>query len=485
MHTDFDRCYRAVASRDDRFDGWFFTGVTSTGIYCRPSCPAVRPQRRNVRFYPTAAAAQHAGFRACKRCRPDAVPGSPEWDTRADVVARAMRLIADGVVDRDGVSGLASRLGYSERHLTRQLTAEVGAGPLALARAQRAQTARILIETTDLPFGQVAFAAGFASIRQFNDTVRSVFATTPSGLRRAASSALPLPGALTVRLAYRGPFDGHGVLRFFQQRAVAAVEVAGDDSYERTLRLPHGSGVVALQPADGHVRCRLELEDFRDLAAAVQRCRRMLDLDADPVSVREVLESDPALAPIVRANPGRRVPGSPDGDELAVRAVLGQQISVAGARTVAARLVERYGKPLTSPQGPLTTLFPSAETLASADPTALPMPRRRAEALVTLAAALADGTVRLDAGTDRRAAMTALQTLPGIGAWTAEYIALRALGDPDAFPGGDLGLRKGAQHLGLPSDRRGLERHAERWRPWRAYAAEHLWFAAGLTRSTP
>ena len=483
MHTDFERCYRAVASRDARFDGWFFTGVTSTGIYCRPSCPAARPQRRNVRFYPTAAAAQHAGFRACKRCRPDAVPGSPEWNSRADVVARAMRLIADGVVDREGVTGLAARLGYSERHLTRQLSAEVGAGPLALARAQRAQTARILIETTDLPFGQVAFAAGFASIRQFNDTVRAVFAAPPSVLRRA-STAAPVAGALSVRLPYREPFDAPAVLRFFSQRAVAGVEVVDDEGYRRTLALPHASGVVTLQPAAGHVRCRLELEDFRDLGAAVQRCRRMLDLDADPLSVREVLESDPRLRALVRAHPGRRVPGSPDGNELAVRAVLGQQVSVAGARTVAGSLAERHGKPLTCSHGALTRLFPTVETLAGADPHELPMPRQRARALTTMAAALADGTVRLDAGTDRREARAALQALPGIGAWTAEYIALRALADPDAFPAGDLGLRKGAQRLGLPSERRALERHAQRWRPWRAYAAEHLWFAAADTRST-
>ena len=486
MHNDFERCYRAVASRDERFDGWFFTGVTSTGIYCRPSCPAIRPQRRNVHFYPTAAAAQHAGLRACKRCRPDAVPGSPQWDTRADVVARAMRLIADGVVDRGGVSGLAARLGYSERHLTRQLTADVGAGPLALARAHRAQTARILIETSDLPFGQVAFAAGFASIRQFNETVRAVFATTPSALRRGSTAVTPAAGAVTLRLPYRTPYDAADMLRFFAGRAVAGVESTGDGEYRRTLRLPHGAGVAALTPADGHVRCRLELDDFRDLAAAVQRCRRLLDLDADPLSVADALSEDPALRPLVHRDPGRRVPGCVDGDELAVRAVLGQQVSVAGARTLAGRLVERHGKPLTSPHGDLTALFPTAEVLAGTNPAKLAMPRRRAQALTTMAAALADGRVRLDAGSDRDEVRGALQALPGIGPWTAEYIAMRALGDPDAFPSSDLGLRKGAQRLGLPSDTRGLERHAQRWRPWRAYAAEHLWFAASTdARSIP
>ncbi|MFP5369641.1 MAG: bifunctional transcriptional activator/DNA repair enzyme AdaA, partial [Actinomycetes bacterium] len=329
MVEDFEGRYRAVRSRDARFDGWFFVAVTSTGIYCRPSCPAVTPKRSNVRFYPSAAAAQYAGFRACKRCLPDAVPGSPEWNVRADVAGRAMRLISDGVVDREGVSGLAARLGYTERHLHRLLVAEVGAGPIALARARRAHTARLLVETTDLPVSEVAFAAGFASIRQFNDTVRAVFAATPTELRRARKRhGATAPGEISLRLPHRVPFDAASVLGFLGARAVPGVEAFDGGTYRRTLRLPHGAGIVGLSDGGDHVRCVLRLEDPRDLGAAVQRCRRLLDLDADPLAVADVLEGDPSIAPLVRRSPGRRVPGGVDGAELAMRAVLGQQVSV-------------------------------------------------------------------------------------------------------------------------------------------------------------
>jgi AraC family transcriptional regulator of adaptative response / DNA-3-methyladenine glycosylase II len=290
---DFDTCYRAVSSRDGRFDGWFFTAVKTTGIYCRPSCPAMTPKRSNVRFYPSAAAAQGGGFRACRRCRPDASPGSPEWNIRADAVARAMRLIGDGVVDRDGVAGLAQRLGYSERHLHRLLVAEVGAGVQALARAQRAQTSRTLLETTDLPVTQVAFASGFASVRQFNDTVRAVFATTPTGLRdRRRNSKGVEPGRVELRLAYREPCDVATTLGFLGLRAVPGVEEYDGATYRRSLSLAHGQGVVALTPAEGHVRADLRLDDVRDLQTGVARCRRLLDLDADPVAINEALGNE-------------------------------------------------------------------------------------------------------------------------------------------------------------------------------------------------
>lgn len=336
MQLDFDWCYRAVDSRDSRFDGWFYTAVTSTGIYCRPSCPARTPLRRNVRFYRSAAAAQSAGFRACRRCRPDAVPGSPEWDIRADVVARAMRLIADGVVDRDGVPGLAQRLGYTERHLHRMLTAEVGAGPLALARAQRAQAARVLIETTRLGLAEVAFAAGFGSVRQFNDTVRLVYGVPPSALRGATGRSHNGENAetVTLRLAYRTPLHAESLLGFLGARALPGVEALDGYAYRRALRLPHGPAVVALAAAGGHIRARVRLADVRDLSPAVARCRRLLDLDADPVAVDAALAADPALAASVAGQPGVRVPRAVDGFELAVRAVVGQQVSVAGARTV-------------------------------------------------------------------------------------------------------------------------------------------------------
>jgi len=286
VHEDFERCYRAVQSKDARFDGWFVTAVLTTRIYCRPSCPVRPPFARNVRFLPTAAAAQREGFRACKRCRPDASPGSPEWNVRGDVVARAMRLIADGTVDREGVGGLAARVGYTTRQLERLLQAEVGAGPLALARAQRTQTARVLIETTDLPFGDVAFAAGFSSIRQFNDTVRLVFENTPSALRKRAAARFgsdgTSPGALSLRLPVRTPFAYEGVFGHLAAGAVPGCEEARDGAYRRTLRLPSGSAVVTLTPAVDHVRCQLVLDDFRDLTTAIARCRRLLDLDADP-----------------------------------------------------------------------------------------------------------------------------------------------------------------------------------------------------------
>jgi AraC family transcriptional regulator of adaptative response / DNA-3-methyladenine glycosylase II len=494
---DFDQCYRAVRSKDARFDGWFVTAVTSTGIYCRPSCPAMTPKRANVRFLPSAAAAQRAGFRACKRCRPDASPGSPEWNLRADAVGRAMRLIRDGAVEREGVPGLARRLGFSERHLHRQLVAELGAGPLALARAQRAQTARLLIETTTLPFTDVAFAAGFPSIRQFNETVREVFATTPTELRRGATSAngtrpstngahanggsAPAgPPVLTLRLRHRAPLDTSGLLAFLGARAVPGVEAwdptDGNGTYRRVLALPHGPGVVALAPSavrdtGDHVHCELRLGDLRDLAAAVQRCRRLLDLDADPVAVDDALAADPLLAPLVRRAPGRRVPGAVDGAELAVRAVLGQQVSVAGARTLAGRLTAALGEPL--PDGladeALTHAFPTAHALAAVDPAELPLTRARAHALVTLCGAIAadEGPLVLDPGADRDATRERLLMLPGIGPWTAEYVAMRALGDPDAFPATDLGVLEAIERLG--------DADPERWRPWRAYAVQHLW----------
>src|SRR5580693_1117891 len=317
IHLDTERCVRAVQSKDARFDGWFFTAVLTTGIYCRPSCPVVPPKPEHMRFFPSAAAAQQAGFRACKRCRPDASPGSPEWDVRADLVARAMRLIADGVIDDGGVPALARRLGYSVRQVERQLVAELGAGPLALARAQRAQTARLLIETTALPMGDVAFAAGFASIRTFNDTVREVFALSPSQLRDRASrgQAPAAAGVLSLRLPFRAPLQPDNLFGHLAATAVPGVEEWRDGAYRRTLRLPHGHGIVSLRPQPDHVSCQLRLTDLRDLASAISRCRRLLDLDADPVAVADLLGQDDVLVQLVRKAPGRRVPRTVDAAE--------------------------------------------------------------------------------------------------------------------------------------------------------------------------
>ncbi|MEV0603249.1 AlkA N-terminal domain-containing protein [Streptomyces sp. NPDC050315] len=488
MHTDTERCVRAVQSKDARFDGWFFTAVTTTKIYCRPSCPVVPPKPANMRFYPSAAAAQQAGFRACKRCRPDASPGSPQWNERADAVARAMRLIGDGVVDRDGVPGLAARLGYSPRQVERQLLAELGAGPLALARAQRAQTARLLIETSALPMAEIAFAAGFASIRTFNDTVREVFALSPSELRqRARPAARPVDGGtggtgdapalttLALRLPFRKPLCPDNLFGHLAATAVPGVEEWRDGAYRRTLRLPYGHGIVALTPRPEHIDCRLSLTDLRDLAGAIARCRRMLDLDADPEAVDALLADDPVLAPLIAKAPGRRVPRTVDADEFAVRAVIGQQVSTAAARTHAGRLAAAYGEPIEDPEGGLTHLFPSVAALAELDPETLAMPRTRRATLTGLVAALADGDLQLGPGSDREEARARLAALPGFGPWTVECIAMRALGDPDAFTATDLGMRRAAQGLGLPGTPAALLARAAAWRPWRAYAVQYLW----------
>ncbi|MEV5873016.1 AlkA N-terminal domain-containing protein [Streptomyces sp. NPDC052101] len=475
---DEDSRYEAVRSRDGRFDGAFFFAVETTGIYCRPSCPAVTPKRHNVRFFPTAAAAQGSGFRACRRCRPDAVPGSAEWNVRADAVGRAMRLIADGVVDREGVAGLAARLGYSARQVQRQLTAELGAGPVALARAQRAHTARVLLQTTGLPVTEIAFASGFASVRQFNDTVREVYASTPTELRAAApggrgaargrdtaggrGAGRAAPGAgIPLRLAYRGPYQAAAVFDQLAKEAVTGVEevsgTPGDRTYRRTLRLPYGTGIAAVDERTrtvktgtgtrpgGWLDARLHLTDPRDLTTAVQRLRRLFDLDADPYAVDERLGGDPRLGPLVAARPGLRSPGAVDPLEPAVRALAGRE----GAE----ELVRRYGKVLDSPCGSLTHLFPEPAALAEAEPHG---------PLGALAAALADGTVRLDPGADRDDAQEALLALPGMDPATVAALRVRALGDPDVAP-------PGAE---LPDD----------WRPWRSYAVQHLRVAGEWSR---
>lgn len=471
---DDDHCYRAIQSRDSRFDGWFVTAVRTTHIYCRPSCPAITPKRPNVEFFRAAATAQAHGYRACKRCRPDASPGSPEWNTRADVVGRAMRLIADGLVDREGVGALATRLGYSERQVNRLLVAEVGSSPLALARAQRAQTARILIETTTLPITDVAFAAGFQSVRQFNDTVREVYAASPTDMR-AAKSPIPASGPLTVRLACREPFDGDALLAFLAVRAVPGVESVEGATYRRSLRLARGLGVVSITVCGAAVTCALMLDDVADVQVAVQRTRRLFDLDCDPATIRDHLGAHPLLAPLVEKRPGLRAPGHPDGTELLVRAVLGQQISVAGARTLAGRLVAAHGQPLAEPIGGVTHAFPSAATIAGLSPHDFAVPRARGAALIGACAKVADGEIVLDAGSDRSEAVVALQALRGIGPWTAGYVAMRALGDPDVFLHTDLGVRHALAALGADSSPRGAAALAEAWRPWRSYALHHLW----------
>ncbi len=388
-----------------------------------------------------------------------------------------MRLIADGTVDRDGVTGLARRLGYSTRQLERHLDAEVGAGPLALARAQRAQTARVLIETTAMPFADVAFASGFSSIRQFNDTVRAVFDGTPSSLRARArhDDSTSAPGLLSLRLPFRAPFSPDSLFGHLAATAVPGCEEVRDGTYRRTLRLPTGSSIVALRPTPEYVLCQLTLDDLRDLSTAIARCRRLLDLDADPVAAMEVLAEDGHLCPEVAKVPGRRIPGAVDEAELALRIVLGQQVSTAAARTHAGRLVADHGTPVSDPGGGLTHLFPSVEGLAGVDPESLGIPRARQLAFVALVDALAAGTVDIGVGADRERSRRQLAAIPGVGPWTTEMVAMRALGDPDAFPVSDRGVRRGAGLLGLPDTTAELEAHSVRWRPWRSYAVQYLW----------
>ncbi|WP_169164713.1 AlkA N-terminal domain-containing protein [Cellulomonas taurus] len=523
----FDRWYRAIDARDARFDGQFFTAVSSTGIYCRPSCPARTPRRENVSFYLTSAAAHEAGFRACKRCLPEAAPGTPEWDLRRDLAGRAMRLIADGVVDREGVDGLAARLGYSVRQLGRTLTAELGAGPGALARARRAQTARSLIVGTDLKLADVAFAAGFGSVRQFNDTVREVFDTTPRALRERRNGTAPTVG-LTIALPVRQPYDAPGVFGFLAARAVAGVESvdlgptatrsAAEGSttpasaprastgqphggvlrYARTLSLPHGPGAAEVTaertPSGWRLRAVLELTSLADVAVATTRIRRLLDLDADPVAIDAALSADPALAPLVAATPGIRVPGAVDPHELVVRALVGQQISVAAARGHLSRLTDLIGTPVVSSFAGLDRLFPTAAQVAAGIPAPgtqldpdrpLRLPGRSITTIRDTAAALADGSLQVDVGADTTPLAAALVERPGIGPWTAAYVAMRVLGDPDVWLPGDAALLTSARAHGvldpaLPrgAAHRALTARAAEWAPWRSYAVTHLWRAA-------
>lgn len=497
----FDERYRAIDARDVRFDGQFVTAVSSTGIYCRPSCPARTPKPENVTFYPTSAAAHEAGYRACKRCLPEAAPGSPEWNLRGDVAGRAMRLIADGVVEREGVPGLANRLGYSSRHLTRLLTTELGAGPLALARAQRAHTARMLLVSTDLPASEVAFSAGFASVRQFNDTVREVFGMSPLELRaRRPASLAPsrnppngtkngaeahirrvsreVPGAMDLVLPHRGMLDAAGLFAWMGARAVRGVETATPDSFARTIALPGGPAWFELWvDTAGRVRLRARLTHLRDLPVLVARARRLFDLDADPMAVDAALRTHPELAPLVARVPGIRVPGAADPHEMLIRAMIGQQITVAAATTALSALTEALGERVEGFEGH-DRLFPTMAAIAEHGAEVLRGPGARIRAITGAAAALADGSLVLTTGDDGPAQRAALLAMPGIGPWTADYVRMRVLGDPDITLPGDVAVRAGAAAAGIPDDAKGFEAWASRTAPWRSYLTAHLWRAA-------
>ncbi|MGD0834774.1 MAG: AlkA N-terminal domain-containing protein [Candidatus Dormibacteria bacterium] len=480
---DSESRYEAVASRDLRFEGRFVVAVTSTGVYCRVGCPSRTPRRDRVRFFASPAAASAAGFRPCKRCRPDRA-----GDAEAPLVQRALELIAAGVVDTEGVDGLARRLAVDVRTLHRRLAGSVGATPLQLARSRRVQTARTLIARTAMPLVDVAFAAGFGSLRQFNDVMRADLGGAPSGHRgEAARAGEPDPdpgGWLSLRLPVREPFAAGPLFAFLAARAVPGVESLGDGddplaagavpSYARALRTPHGAAVVVIGPGPGHVALRVRLDDLADLENVVRRCRRLLDLDSDPASVAAILGRDPLLRRLLAGSPGVRVPGSAEPFETAVRAVLGQQVSVAAARTLARRLVARHGEALASPHDGVSHLFPTPERLAEADLDGLGLTGRRVASVRALSRAVAAGDLDLVAG-DAAGIDLAMSRLPGFGPWTRAYIAMRARGDPDAIPVGDLGLRHAMERLGEPADPRSIARRSEAWRPWRAYAALLLW----------
>jgi AraC family transcriptional regulator of adaptative response / DNA-3-methyladenine glycosylase II len=468
----FAERYRAMASRDARFDGQFITGVHSTGIYCRPSCPAMTPKPANVTFYRTAAAAHEAGLRACKRCQPDAVPGSPEWNLRDDLASRAMRLIADGTVEREGVPGLAHRLGYTPRHLGRVLVTELGASPLALARAHRAQTARTLLLATDLSIADVAFAAGFASIRQFNETVQAVYETTPSAIRarrRPDAAAAADPTTITLRLPARAPFDGAGLMRFFADHAVVGIEAGNDRSFRRLVRMPGGVAEIALELDGDAVLCTARLESLSDLSALVSRVRRLMDLDADSLAIDEALGRDAVLNSLVAAVPGIRLPGTVDAEEALFRTMIGQQISVAAARTVLGRLAAELGE--------APGLFPTATAIAERGDAVLRGPATRVASILSVARTLASGDLVLDVGMPAAELEARLTALPGIGPWTAGYLAMRVLGNPDTLLTTDLVMLGSAKNLGMPGTAKSLAEYGTRWAPWRSYAGLHLWRA--------
>lgn len=486
----FAERYRQVAAREVRHDGRFFTGVRATGVFCRPGCavPVARPD--TITFFSSAAAAHAAGLRPCPRCRPDATSGSPQLDAHDGTASRALRLIADGAIERSGVAGLAATLGITSRHLLRAVEAEAGAGPLAIARTARAHLARQLLEGTGLAVKDVAVAAGFASIRQFNDTISALYHTTPTALRRESaqpesaqrperrdrqepnheSTAL----TLTVRLPVREPFEGRGLLRFLRDRAIVGVERGDDAGFARTVRLPHGPGWFRVTlDAHGLPNGELSVVDSRDVGVLLSRVRRLFDLDADPVGVDQVLTRDPVLERSVAAHQGIRVPGAVDAEEMVFRALIGQQISVAAARTSLGRLAGALGE-----HTPWGLLFPTAAAIAEGGRAVMRGPEKRIDAIVGVAEALAAGRLAVHVGCSRSELTAALTSLPGIGPWTAGYVALRVLGSPDVLLTSDLGIRNGARALGLPAEPAALSAHSRIWAPWRSYAGMHVWLAA-------
>jgi len=481
MSLDPKICERARLARDARFDGRFFIGVVTTGIYCRPVCTVRPPKARNVRFYPTAAAAAEAGFRPCLRCRPEAAPGSPAWFGTAATVSRGLRLIGEGALDGDGtVEDLAERLGVGSRHLSRLFRKHLGAPPRAVAGTRRLLFAKKLINETDLPMAQIALSSGFRSIRRFNAAFLGSYGCAPGQLRRSATRRKTGGDGsdFVLRLPYRPPFDWTSIADYFALRATPGVESVDRDAYRRTILLDGRAGQIEVRPApdDTALELRVVFPDPRDLFQIVERVRRMFDLAADPTDIAGHLGRDPALSTVLAAHPGLRLPGAWDGFELAVRAILGQQVTVKGASTLSGRLASAFGERMAAADGP-TILFPTPAALAEAEVGRIGLPKARARTIRALAEAVASGAVTFDAALDPDALERRLTALPGIGSWTAQYVAMRALNEPDAFPATDLGLIRSATALGMAATAKELALRAEAWRPWRAYAAQYLWRA--------
>ena len=479
MSLDHDAQYRALLIRDPRFDGRLFVCVKTTGIYCRPICPARTPKPENIIFVQTAAAAQEAGFRPCLRCRPETAPDLGAWRGSSNTVSRALALIELGALDRDDLETLANRVGVGERQLRRLFRQHLGASPVAVAQTRRVLLAKQLIHETHLPMTEIAMAAGFGSLRRFNEVFQGLYQRSPSDLRRSRKEDLSSgsEGEISLQLRYRPPYDWTAMLGFLKLRAIAGIETVQGDTYARTISFDGIQGTVSVRPGQGDaLEATVRFANLSALPNIIARLRRVFDLSAEPEAIGQHLAQDPALAPLVAARPGLRLPGAWDGFELAIRAVLGQQITVPAAVNLASKLVARYGQPMTHPQAGLTHLFPEPALLAQTNLSDLGMPRSRAKTLSAVAAAVLADPDLLSAGHSLEAAVERLRAVPGIGDWTAHYIAMRQLREPDAFPAADVGLMRALTDAdGNRPDAAALLQRAQAWRPWRAYGAQHLW----------
>ena len=482
MVLDHAQCYRAVKSRDARFDGRFFSGVTTTGVYCRPICPAKTPKSENIEFYPSAAAAEDAGYRPCRRCRPEASPGTPEWLGSSAVVSRAMQMITESLIDHEElkISEVAIRLGMSDRQLRRLFEEHLGASPIKYAQTQRVHFAKMLVERTPLPITEIAFTSGFTSIRRFNNLFKAKYGVAPSHFRKRSSkkgtSSVERP--LELKLQYRPPLDWEHLLNFFTIRSIPGVEVVENGIYKRTIKIDEVSGIIEVEHAkdENALILRVPTAFSKSLYPIAERVRSIFDLKADPEQVFSQLANDDLLKEVVQKHPGLRVPGAWDPFELAMRAVLGQQVTVKAATTLCGRLADAVGHRLdTIEDERLSLIFPSAEDLVDVD-VKIGTPESRMKSIRAISQAVVNGDLKFKVEKDLDSFQKEFCKLPGIGPWTAHYFAMRALGEPDAFPDGDIVLQKVLNIMsGRELSRKEMIERAEGWRPWRAYATLHLW----------